>query len=164
MGAARSETYARFRDGNPPRLLLLKPKASAKIVKVITKNEGRGRPKNNPTSVEGYDIIYNEAYDKHGKRKYREWIILNPDAVEDFTADPEAMRPILENELRKLKIPRFHYPEEDLFYTGVENKAAWKRSLEGVLESGKGGIPQFFLRPCPTCKAFIDPCDRIYGE
>lgn len=40
----------------------------------------------------------------------REWVVLHPDAIRAFSADPSVYRRLLRRELRRLRDPAFDYP------------------------------------------------------
>jgi hypothetical protein len=48
----------------------------------------------------------------------QEWIVLNPQVIVGFNADPERLRPILEPEVAKLRKEHFNYGVRDLYYPG----------------------------------------------
>jgi len=151
ISSARNEIYGLPKDGYPARLLVMKPKKSAVVVKIRTDTsmENLGRSK----ITENADLLFNEVYSQEGKLLYREWVVLNANAIEEFTADPKQYRGILEGELRKLKTSGFHYPEEALFFSGHENVAGWSRTIQQVLEDGSAGIPVSLRRVCGACRS-----------
>jgi hypothetical protein len=77
----------------------------------------------------------NATFDVRRKQKdllFEEWIITNPAAVKAITADPEALAPILETELRQLKSSRFKYPQEALHRkngAGFANRADARKEI-----------------------------------
>jgi hypothetical protein len=112
MMATTHEVYARQEGDRPARLLAMKIRQNAKVAEIQT---GINAEKVKPGSFDGIDLIYHEAQDMKGMRIFSEWIVLNPDAVEEFTADPKLLSPILKEELKKLKDLTSHYDPKEMF-------------------------------------------------
>ncbi len=146
MAASPEELYAWKEKGYAARLLAAKIKPDASVIEIRT---DIGAPPRNIPGLENYDLILNRAFNEQGRPAYSEWIILNPDAVQDFTADPERIRPLIEAELRKLKNPAFHYAPEEMF-SDFEDRTLWRNIAKGYLAGGTRGIPQALLRNMKT--------------
>jgi hypothetical protein len=69
-----------------------------------------------------YDVVLHVEMGKarNGKdmARLREWIVLNPDAIEKVSADPELIRKDIAPWFEKLGDPDFHFAENDLHFHG----------------------------------------------
>ncbi len=146
-----SEVYGRPEDGHPGRLLVLKPKRDARVVRIQTTAQNAKGEK--IPGIENADLLYNETFGADGKLMYREWIVLNPEAIENFTADPQAMREVLQQELARLKSGNPNYAPEERFSLGSLDVKTWTTVLEQYLTAGAEGIPPSLLRPFAAAPA-----------
>lgn len=56
--------------------------------------------------------LYFSTRDYEDGSKANEWVVLNPKAIANFTADPAVMKPFFKRELEKLRDASFQYPVE----------------------------------------------------
>jgi hypothetical protein len=146
MGVNEDETYALAKGGAPPRLLVIKPKAGATVIEVTTHVDNLS-PVATP-NLDKYDFVLNRSYDSAGKLKYSEWIVLNPDAVESYSADPHVGGEFLKKELARLEDPTFQYPAGELFYQQEQPKDFWIKTVKGYLKANSAKeIPKALKEP-----------------
>ncbi len=103
-------------------LVKIQPKADARMREVATYGK---LPKGEKTPFELGDaqILLHKHYTESGKTLlFSEYIILDPAAVETYSASPEASRAELEAELKHLKDPDFEYPKDSLHYRGYRRE------------------------------------------
>jgi hypothetical protein len=154
MASDKKEIYA-WREGDTPaRMIAVKPKPDASVIELDTRI---GSKPKHVANLADYDLIYNHVYSADGKLLFSEWIVRNPNAIESFTSDPEAIRPLMEAELKKLKTPGFHYPESEYFADFRDSKF-WIETGEDFLKKGSKGIPESLRRPLGP-----DACEVRYN-
>jgi len=94
---------------------------------------------NGEFDVKPYDAVYIQ-------KPLNEWIILNPESLESFTASPEEMKAELEQSLLRLADSNFRLSPEDT-HTPINTeqmRGIIRRLLEGVLERKEHQIPSKF--------------------
>jgi hypothetical protein len=82
--------------GNHEALLALKLKKNLRIGLVVTAPNSWTNKLIDPKAYQGYDLILNASgYILNGEQKleigFKEWVLINPDAVESFAANPEVL-------------------------------------------------------------------------
>ncbi|MBI4424778.1 MAG: hypothetical protein HY554_13685 [Elusimicrobia bacterium] len=140
------EMYGRFgREGQPPRLLVMKPAKDARVLELTTKTEQATYPLAD-LDFARYDLVYHTAYHPDGRWKYHEWIVLDPRKIEAFTADPEFIRPLIEPYLSRLRDPGRAFARGELHASSVQPHP-FLGHVEAFLAGGKEGIPPELLGP-----------------
>ena len=91
----------------------------------------------------------------------REWIVKNPAATAEYTADPEILRPLIKSEIAALKKPSFQYPDRALHFSIMKDKKLWLDALQKFVAHGGEGIPDLFLRACPECVKSDFRCSNL---
>jgi hypothetical protein len=91
------------------RIVILAIKNAPKVLKLSTPRPCR-KIFSIPADLDSIDLIQNEIRYENGVL-VREWLILNPRAVKNYTADPSALKEFFGAEARKLKDPRRDYPK-----------------------------------------------------
>lgn len=149
VAAHTDEVYAKTgAKGEPPRLIIMKPKKSARVLGLKAhRDKNCGKKENNPKDLHRYDLIYHEYTSEGGKYTFREWVVLNPDAIEAFSASPSALpREVREEMLRSTK-PEFKFKPDEVFFENTD--VDWKfrkKIVDAYLKSGNRDIPKTFIR------------------
>jgi len=94
--------------------------------------------------------VYHVVLDQGGNEFIKEWVLLNPEKVRSFTADPEIIKPILKKELDKMSDPLFRFSNSDLhvidsYMNSQEGRRAIKDTAESYLNASSDNIPKAFL-------------------
>ncbi|MGZ3749083.1 MAG: hypothetical protein ACXVCD_17235 [Pseudobdellovibrionaceae bacterium] len=148
------EIYARSKGGRPPSLLIIKPKPNAKIGFVISKLEGH-----QPIKFDGIDLLLHYKMGEYGIH-FREWIILNSNAIESFTASAAEVPEEVKREMFRSTEPGAELQEGEKFIlknsdeptaAAMVTKAQspeFKRPLvQQFFEMKNSKIPKIFLNP-----------------
>jgi hypothetical protein len=139
----------------PARLLVLRPKKSAKVYALRT---GVGQKRELPAEAKKADLIYHVHFIRSGDSSVvhvREWVVMNRASIETYTADPREIQSLIEDEIQRLKDPAFKYPDEMIHSRGLSiNNDAYRNQvylpiLESVIRGGHREIPAPFLRALP---------------
>ncbi len=131
-----------------PKLLTLKIRRDSKIFEL---RSGYGIARQ--TIPDGIDLIYHIA--SFGNVSWKEWIVVNPEAVEWYTADPKALPKEIKAEIRRTasgwhRNGDYEINQSDRYSHTTGNGAAWvyqhqdnsERALEYLNENV--GIPEVF--------------------
>jgi len=150
MGAGKGEWYARPGNGGrePARVLMLEPMKDS-VTAVLISQMGK-EPIQGGTDLSGIDFVYHVVLDQGGNEFIKEWVLLNPEKVRSFTADPEIIKPILKKELDKMSDPLFRFSNSDLhvidsYMNSQEGRRAIKDTAESYLNASSDNIPKAFL-------------------
>jgi hypothetical protein len=85
-----------------------------------------------------------------------EWVALDPSIIKSITADPEVLRPVLEQQLKLLKNSDYSFDEKDIHMSKLSpdpmddsNKDRLNaiKTVEDLLRNGSRGMPDFFVSP-----------------
>jgi hypothetical protein len=106
------------------------------------------------------DLVEHWVLAHDGKTVFREWILLNPAIVCEFSADPKVLAPEIRKGLELLRNPGFHFDPKDVHHVqsyekglGFYSESGRSRMaalLEKYLAGQEGGsVPSFFFR-CMT--------------
>jgi hypothetical protein len=84
----------------------------------------------------------------------KEIMILNPQIIRGFTADPDILRIELNRELKNLRDPKFEYSDTEIHFDKFRANATDRRHfrdyaigiIKDLIENGRKYIPSFFLR------------------
>lgn len=100
-----------------------------------------------PLDVSDVDLV---MHDKNGL--FKEWVILNPEVIKNFTADVDVLMPILKKELKRLKDPSQRYSPDEVHFSdfkakGFEDHRSYAiHILTNLIESNRDAIPSYFRR------------------
>ena len=136
----KTETYAREEKGRPPRLLAMEIDPQARVLELVTPAKVTL-----DHSVYDYDLIFHKALDERGRVEMAEWILINPEVVRQFSANPKEVRPLLEPGLEVLKDSSREYSIDELMVKEQKDKEAWKRLLAEYLKGRVSGIPRSMM-------------------
>lgn len=114
--------------------------------------------------LKGIDLLYfiRSLTNDINKMSIKEWIILNPKIIKDFTSHPDTLIPIVRPHLQKLKSTDPHPFTPDEIHATVEpifeRSSPAKQELVDRLEKfvqpgGEKHIPAFFLRKPSDCES-----------
>lgn len=156
MGRHAAELYflptnpklERIPSTRPPRLVLMRVRKGARVVVLDTHSSMRDWWRAMPPEAANADVILHRLHTRPkggaSRLDYQEWVILNPDAIEAVTADPQMGRPIVERELQRLRNPRHRYRPEEMHSPhtdfGNAERATITSTLEKYLASGAEGL------------------------
>jgi hypothetical protein len=103
--------------------------------------------------LESVDVIKHTYQFQNGER-YSEYVIVNPRAVEEYSALPEASRPELERELSRLRDTNYRYSQNQIHKPGPDsifNDPRWRPRildfLESFLNHDVGSLPDRYRKP-----------------
>jgi hypothetical protein len=99
-----------------------------------------------PIDLQHTDFIYHVVREKNGAIRYREWIVLNPDKIESFSADPRALPASVRADLQSA-LAHAPLPVEKRFYPAGELNEKNLHAIRRYLSEGMRGIPASLLRP-----------------
>ncbi len=125
---------ALFAGSNPnkARLLILKINPKARVLRILSPSK-RGVSLS-AADVQQAEVLYHEA--REDGYCVREWAVLSPDAVADFSADPGLLQPFLSAELARLKSPSYEYPESALHCHFHQYSKGHKKILLSIATGG----------------------------
>jgi hypothetical protein len=152
MGISTSEFYAKSKtEQDPPRLLVMKIKANARILDLSSSARELAKPLPANINIENYDLIYHSHLQENGKYSFREWVVLNKDAVEDFTFDPTVGRAFVaeakKNDLDRPEYKYFKSSPFDMIDNGEDRIDMIRNAAEKYLNIDQPTIPSKFRRP-----------------
>lgn len=156
MAAGPTEIYAKSRGQIPARLLIIQPKRGARVLE-LDSYVGKTNPL--PIqSIEEVDLVFHTHRRSGGKIDFQEWVVLNPEAIENFTADPLVIRNILMEELSRMRDPLgMEIDDADRLFPRKVHKMP--QELELYLQSSTGDLAPALLRPFDQASL-----ESYYGE
>lgn len=150
IGAAPTEIYG------GEILLAIHINPLARVLVLNTSYDLIGKENSlNDINIDQYDLIYHEL-EVRGNTVMKEWIILNPDAVVNFTADPLALSCILNPELDFLRSGGNYRPEDQHFlgntlFSPVYIERLVIPAIEKFLSLEPTVVPLFFRQSNTDC-------------
>ncbi|MEK6706682.1 MAG: hypothetical protein AABZ06_12930 [Bdellovibrionota bacterium] len=132
------------KHGEPPILLAMRPKREQRVLVIRTQKDAM------ITSYDAgyydqFDMIYHEKLNPDGSVVYREWVVLRPESISSFSADPRVTAPLVKPYLNRLRNgPRF-LPEE-LHFADIQPDRTVS-SVEAYFNGGRDHVPKVLLRP-----------------
>ena len=141
MAAHPREIYS---DGGPhdARLIIVEiDNLRASIGRFSIRGMGRGPIPGLLEKYYAHDVVFHER-EAPGYNEacsyWREWIIMKPAAVLNFTADPSSLKPFLRRELARLEDASYEYPEPLLHaynpsYKGLSGASYLNITSPGIL-------------------------------
>lgn len=162
------------------RLIVLEMKEDLSILRLTTREpcDRRMLPR---AKLKRCDVIFHEIQYESGAR-VREWVVMNPAAVVNFTAAPHIIRAFLSGEASRLRRSAYDYPEaafhyrsaamtlaRDRFFISLTSVPRIRRSiilprLRAVLRLTPRRIPPLLCRPLSAGARLEECIARVAGS
>jgi hypothetical protein len=124
-----------------PALLVMIPKRNAKVVTMRTNYRELGTA-TDPALVAQGDLIFHEVLNPDGSVRFHEWIVRDPSAIENYTADPRKMPKEVRAYLEKAMKKGFRIPAEELFHP-VDSIGEYERErIKALFQSDPEEVPE----------------------
>jgi len=152
------------KNGEPPRLLVMKPDPNSRVL-VLKTTIGKSNYPAQVIDYSQYDLIFHQTFKRDGSLFYSEWVVLNQKAITAFSANPGKIAPHLTPYLGRLHNPSHHFGTGELHFESMQPHQALPL-IEEFMHGGTAGIPKPLLRdlgPAPRCPTVPGVLQAIVG-
>lgn len=150
------EKYAQVgSNGEPPRLIVFKLKKNVVVAEVSSRfNQRIIDEGETPLRIRSAKVILHHSLTASGKRRFSEWVIVDPDAIEGVTADPKWFPKATIDQMKAALASAGKVERGAIFFPNEDDPAYRQEMLRAFFGDNKGRIPRFFQRAIDCSQLF----------